>query len=259
MLLTVDIGNTSIDFGIFNEEGNLVMKSKISADKGKCSDEYAVLLMGIISLHGIAQEHIAGAIISSVVPPLTAHISNAIHSLFGIKALEVGPGIKTGLKIKIDSQAELGADIVSNAVAAMALKESPVLIVDIGTATTFTVIDKTETLQGVIIAPGIRLSLDALSSYASELPDVSIAVPRGVVGKNTRSSMNSGVLYGQAFMIDGFAEKIKETLGTDKLNVLVTGGLAETVLPLCKQENEYYSDLTLLGLKILYYKNFSAK
>ena len=255
MLLTADIGNSSIDIGVFSEDGSLELRSKISADRAKSADEYAVLLRGLFELNCLSHGSITGSILASVVPPLTIAVASAINRLFGITSLEVGPGIKTGLNIKIDSQTELGADIVANAVSALSTGESPLLIIDFGTATTLTVIDQNRTLAGVIIAPGVRVSLDALSMQASELPDVSIAMPKRLVGKNSRESMNSGVLNGHALMIDGFCEKIKRELHTENLQVIATGGLADTILPLCETPILYEPDLTLEGLRILYHKN----
>ncbi len=255
MLLALDIGNSSIDIGVFSKDGSLKLRSKISADRAKSADEYAVLLKGIFELNSLSLESIDGSIVASVVPPLTLAVASAIDRLFGIKSLEVGPGIKTGLNIKIDSQTELGADIVANAVSALSKGESSLLIIDFGTATTLTVIDKNSALAGVIIAPGVRVSLDALSMQASELPDVSIAMPKRLIGKNSRESMNSGVLNGHALMIDGFCAKIQKELQTGDLRVIATGGLADIILPLCETPIQYEPDLTLEGLKILYHKN----
>ena len=164
MLLAVDIGNSSIDLGVFDGSGALLMKSKMSAVRTKCTDEYAVILSGILTLHGIGTDRITEGIISSVVPPLTATVSSAINKLFGFVPIEVGPGIKTGLNIRIDSQAQLGADLVANSVAAISRFPLPLIIVDIGTATTFTAINCEGVLEGVIISPGIRMSLDALAA-----------------------------------------------------------------------------------------------
>ncbi len=255
MLLAVDIGNSSIDFGVFGEDGVLQMKSKASVVKTRSADEYAVILNGILQLHQIPLQEITGCIIASVVPPLTAIVSSAVKELLGLLAIEVGPGIKTGLKIRIDSQTELGADLVANAVAAVASCSTPIVIVDLGTATTFTVLDGNGVLEGVIIAPGLRMSLDALSAGASELPDVSLASPKRLIAKNSQESMNVGVLYGHAFLIDGFLEEIRRTLRVEQLHVVVTGGLADTVLPFCRWKMERRPDLTLCGLWLLYQKN----
>ncbi len=249
MLLAVDIGNSSIDLGVFDESGSLLTKSKMSAVRTKCTDEYAVILSGILTLHGIGTDRITEGIISSVVPPLTAAVSSAIEKLFGFVPIEVGPGIKTGLNIRIDSQAQLGADLVANSVAAIAQYPLPLVVVDIGTATTFTAINREGVLEGVIICPGIRMSLD------SELPDVSISLPKRFIAKNTNDSMNVGVIYGHAFMIDGFIDRLDRELKGDSLSVVVTGGLADTVLPFCSHKMEYVPELTLSGLRLLYLKN----
>ncbi|MBS6446202.1 MAG: type III pantothenate kinase [Clostridiales bacterium] len=255
MLLAVDIGNSSIDLGVFDGSGALLMKSKMSAVRTKCTDEYAVILSGILTLHGIGTDRITEGIISSVVPPLTATVSSAINKLFGFVPIEVGPGIKTGLNIRIDSQAQLGADLVANSVAAISRFPLPLIIVDIGTATTFTAINCEGVLEGVIISPGIRMSLDALAADASELPDVSISLPKRFIAKNTNDSMNVGVIYGHAFMIDGFIDRLGGELKGEPLSVVVTGGLADTVLPFCSHKMEYVPELTLSGLRLLYLKN----
>lgn len=254
MLLTIDIGNSSIDFGVFNGE-KLIFKSKMSAVKSKCVDEYAVTLKNILSLGEIDSADITDSIISSVVPPLTKTIAAAVEKLTKTTPLEVGPGIKTGLNIKIDIQTQLGADIVANAVAASAKCSCPLIIIDFGSATTFTVINRNGVLDGVIIAPGVRMSLDALAYRTSALPDVSIEKPKRLIAKNTNESMNVGVLYGQAFMIDGFIENIKKTMNEETVNVIATGGLAEIILPLCKAEIKHIPNLTLLGLRLIHLKN----
>jgi type III pantothenate kinase len=254
MLLAVDIGNSSVDIGVFDGE-SLLVKTKFSTVQKKCVDEYALTLKGILALNGISIESIGNAIISSVVHPLTKTVSAAIRKLTGIIPVEVGPGIKTGLRIRIDVQNQLGADIVANAVEATATYEGPVVIVDFGSATTFTVINREGVLDGVIIAPGVRMSLDALASYTSALPDISIESPKRLIAKNTNESMNVGVLYGHAFMIDGFINKICEELGEKAVCAIATGGLSEVVLPYCKTDFIYEDDLTLKGLFRLYKKN----
>ncbi len=251
MLLAVDIGNSSIGFGLFAGDGTLRMKSKIASEQARSAEEYAVLLLGILQLHGLQREDVTDCILSSVVPLLTNPVRSAVERLFGVRPLEVGAGIRTGLDIKIDSQTQLGADIVANAVGALALYDAPIVIVDVGTATTFTVIDEKKVLQGVVISPGLRMSMDALSAGASQLPDAPIILPKRLVGKNSGESMNIGVLYGHAFLIDGFLNR----LHTEKQTAVLTGGLAETVLPLCQSRMRHEPDLTLRGLRFLYLKN----
>ena len=255
MLLAVDIGNARIGLGVFDEQGELKMQGKITAVKSKSSDEYAVLLHGILNLNGFKKEDITDCIIASVVPPLTVLIKESVRKLFGINSLEVASGIKTGLNIRIDNQTQLGADIVANSVAALEICKTPLVIVDIGTATTFTVIDENSVLQGVIITAGLKMALEALSAGASELPDVSLSEPKRIIAKNSKEAMNVGALYGHGFMIDGFLDKIKVELGVEAMNVVVTGGLAPLVLPYCENEMEHHPNLTFQGLRSIYLKN----
>ena len=255
MLLAVDIGNSSIGFGLFDEDGTLRKKSKISAFSSRTVDEYAVLVSGLLQLNGVSPCEVTDCILSSVVPTLTRNLRSALQLLFGVRVSEVGPGIKTGLNIRIESQTELGADLVANAVASLAQFTPPLVIVDIGTATTFTVLNENGVLEGAVIAPGLRMSMDALSAGASELPDVSLVPPKRLIGKNSRESMNIGVLYGQAFLIDGFLDRFRHTLHTENRCAVATGGLAETVLPFCKQNMTHCPDLTLQGLYHLWRRN----
>lgn len=257
MLLAVDIGNSSIGFGLFDGNGALRKTWKISALPARTADEYAVLVSGLLQLQGVSPREVTDCILSSVVSTLTRELRTSLQMLFGVRVLEVGPGIKTGLNIRIESQTELGADLVANAVAALAQFAPPVVIVDIGTATTFTVLNKDGVLEGAVIAPGLRMSMDALSAGASELPDASLVPPRRLIGKNSRESMNIGVLYGQAILIDGFLDRFRQTLHTETLCAVATGGLAETVLPFCKQKLTHCPDLTLQGLYHLWKKNHS--
>ncbi len=256
MLLAVDIGNTSIDLGLFDQAGVLRKKGKLSAHRGKSADEYAVIIAGILELRHINAAGVTDCILSSVVPSLTTPICGALQMLFSIKPILIGPGVKTGLNIRIDSQSTLGADLVSNAVGALSLGICvPLVIVDIGSATTFTVIDHTETLIGVIICPGVRTSLDALSAAAAELPDVSMTPPRRLIAKNTEDAMNAGALYGHAVLLDGFAERIREELKAETLHIVVTGGLSSIILPYCRTECRHLPDLTLIGLWHIWQKN----
>lgn len=255
MLFAADIGNTSIDIGVFDDAGKLLSKSKISTVKNKTPDEYSVTIKEILSANGYQADAITGSIISSVVPSVTRTIKEAVKKTTGTVPLEVGPGIKTGLNIKIDVQAQLGADIVAASVVAVAAHRAPVIVIDVGTATTFTAINCDGVLEGVMIAPGIRVALDALAESAAWLTDVSLTAPKHFIGKNTNDSMISGVLYGHAFMIDGFVGKLRRMQGFSEASVIITGGLAETVLPLCSVNAEYDPDLVLKGLAIIYRKN----
>ena len=255
MLFAADIGNSCVSFGVFDATGRLVMQSKVDAVKTKSADEYAILFREILSLYRIEVAEITDAILSSVVPPLTCAIRLAIGRLFGVSPMEVGAGIKTGLNIKIDMQTQLGADLVANAVAALAMHTSPLVVLDLGTATTLTVIDKQGALNGVIIAPGVQVSFNALAEYGSELPDISVAPPRRLIGKNTQDSVRSGVIYGHAAMVDGLIARIREELGADELTVIASGGLASEILPYCREKAVLSPDLTLHGLYHIREKN----
>lgn len=255
MLFVADIGNSSVTFGVMDDEGKPILRSRVEAERNKSADEYAVLFAQILQLHGFDAREVTEAILCSVVPSLTRAVSGAIRTLFAVNPMEVGAGVRTGLNIRIDVQTQLGADLVANAVAALSEKVCPTVIADLGTATTLTVITREGILDGVIIAPGLRVSLDALAEYGAELPDVSVKPPRRMIGKNTEDSMRSGVLYGHAAMLDGLILRIREELGEDSLRLIATGGLAEAVLPYCRERMEYRPDLTLEGLYRIRLKN----
>ena len=255
MLLAVDIGNSSVTLGLFSEDGALRFRCAAETVRGKSADEYAVLFRSLFLLRDADPKCVTESILSSVVPPVTHAVSRAIEILTGILPLRVGPGIKTGLRIRIDTQTQLGSDLVADAVAASAAFPAPMVIVNLGTATTFTVIDRDGILDGVIIAPGVRVSMNALAEYGAELPDISVAPPKRMIGKNTGESMQAGVLFGHAAMLDGMVKRIEKELGEPSLTVAVTGGLAETVLPYCETKCVHCPDLTLRGLYLIAGKN----
>lgn len=252
MILTIDIGNTNIVVGAFSGD-KIAFSARMNTDKNKLMDEYAIDIKDLFSLYGMNRP-ITGAIISSVVPKLTGVISKAIKLVFGLEALVVGPGIKTGLNIKIDNPSQLGSDIMANAVAAYTSYKPPIVIFDMGTATTISVIDEQGNILGGAIMPGVRISLDALSQKAAQLPEISLEDPKDIIGTNTIDSMKSGIVYGTASMIDGVVDRMAERLG--KLpTVVATGGLSGIVVPYCRHEIIINSDLQLQGLLELYHKN----
>ena len=248
MLFAVDVGNTSVKFGVFGPDGRPVLRGKAEAARTRSADEYAVLFGSILALHGHTASELTAGIVGSVVPPLTGTVCAAVERLCGVRPLEVGPGVRTGLNIRVDLQSQLGADIVANAVAAVSLAAPPLLVADFGTATTFTVINRQGGLEGVVICPGLRVSQEALARGGAELPDVPLTPPHRLIGKNTRESMQSGVIYGHAAMTDGLIARLREELGEPGLPVLATGGLAAAVLPCCREQLRHLPDLTLLGL-----------
>ncbi|MBQ9037572.1 MAG: type III pantothenate kinase [Erysipelotrichaceae bacterium] len=253
MLLTVDMGNTHIEIGLL-EGDEVVLSRRIKTDTEKTETEYAVLIHTIFEINKIDINDIEGAIISSVVPPLTRYIREAIKSVTGKTALVVAPGIKTGLKMKVEDPKIIGADLIVGAVAGIEQQGAPLLIVDMGTATTIMAIDKDKQFLGGAVMPGVMLSINALSSGTSQLPSISIEAPKKVINSGTIEAMQSGIVYGQASLIDGMLTKMKRELGYDT-KVIATGGLAKLITPYCETEMTLDSELMLKGLKIIYDKN----
>ena len=255
MVFTADVSNSGITLAVFESNGQLVFRSDVSSDKSRSEDEYFILLQNIFSLYKLEPSAVKGAIIASVVPPLSNIIRNATERLLGCKPLFVGPGIKTGLDIKIDHHSELGADLVANTVAASAKYPSPFVIIDMDTATTFTAVNAKGELCGVIILPGVGISLDALSSGAAELPYISLVSPKGLLGTNTIDSMNSGIVYGTASMLDGLLDRLIEEFQVSDMSIIVTGRSAEHIIPHCRHEMVSIPNLVLDGLYQLYIRN----
>ncbi len=253
MLLVMDMGNTCITLGVYDDE-KLTVTARLSTDRGRTEDQYAVELHNILALHGLDYVSFRGAIIGSVVPSLNFALSRAVELAIGVKPLVVGSGIKTGLNIKIDDPAQTGADLVCGGVAALAKYPMPCLIFDLGTATTISILDEGGAFVGGTITAGIGISLDALAGRTAQLPHVSLKNPGKVVGKNTVDCMKSGLIYGTASMMDGMADRIEEELGMSA-TLVATGGRAGEVIPYCKRKFLLDSDLLLDGLRIIYQKN----
>ena len=253
MIFVIDIGNSSIVLGLFRED-RLIFSSRISTDKNRTEDEYAVIIQGIFSLHKIDPAQVEGIIISSVVPPLSAAVGNAAEKMCSATPMFVGPGIKTAFKIRIDNPAQLGSDMVANVAGALTQYKPPLLIVDLGTATTMTAVDKNGDVLGGTIAPGVRLSLNALSSSTAQLPAISLEDTRMVIGRNTVDSMKAGVVLGAAAMIDGMIDNFAREMGTMPF-VVATGGMASIVIPHCRHTIQDNPHLLLEGLLALYRRN----
>ncbi len=256
MILAIDVGNTNTVVGCFQGE-NLCLTARLSTDQTLTADEYALKLQGVFSMRGIETGKIEGSIISSVVPVLSTVLQRAVEQLTGRKALLVGSGLKTGLNIRIDNPGQLGSDLVVDAVAASQCYQKPILIFDMGTATTLSVVDGKGGYIGGMIMPGIRLAMDALSSSTSQLPRVDLIPPGQMIGTNTIECMQSGAIYGNAAMIDGIIDRMQEQLGT-QATVVATGGMVHTVIPYCRHQIIPDDTLMLRGLKILYDKNRPA-
>ena len=253
MLLAMDIGNTNITIGCYEGE-NLRFISRMATDRSRMEDQYAIELRDILDINGISAKEIDGSIISSVVPPLTGYIRNAIRKITATNPLTIGPGMKTGLNIRIDDPATLGADLVAGCVAALERYPCPAIVIDLGTATTIAVMDSQKVMVGGSILPGVRISLEALSTRTAQLPHISLEAPKKVIGKNTIDCMTSGSVFGTAAMIDGMCERIEEELG-EACTVIATGGLAGVTVPFCRHTVIVDENLLLDGLRILYERN----
>ena len=253
MILAIDMGNSNIVLGGIDEAKTYFVE-RITTNQGKTDLEYAINIKNILEIHNINKTQIEGAILSSVVPPLNETISSSVQKIFGFRPMLVGSGMKTGLNIIMDNPKTVGSDLIVDAVAALKDYPSPIIIIDMGTATTMSVIDRAGNYTGGIIFPGLRVSLDSLSSRAAQLPYIGLNRPTRVIGKNTIDCMKNGILYGNAAMIDGIIDRMEEELG-QAASLVATGGLAPSVLPLCRHKINYDEALLLKGLLILYEKN----
>lgn len=253
MLLAIDIGNTNITIGGLRDH-EILFEVRIATDRIKTSDQYCVEIKNLLSLFHITESDIADCIISSVVPPVLNSIQTGVFKLLHKQPMVVGPGMKTGLNIQMDIPSQVGSDRIVVAVAALAEYQSPLIILDLGTATTLDVIGKDNAYLGGCIFPGVRISADALTSRAAQLPELQLDQPKRVIGKNTVDCMRSGIMHGTAAMLDGMIERVEEELG-NQTTVIATGGIAPFVLPLCRREIHVERDLLLKGLDLIYAKN----
>lgn len=253
MILTIDIGNANIVFGLC-EGSQICFTGRCASDPRKTEDEYALTVQGILSLYGFAAGQVEGGIISSVVPSLRTVLFHAMKRLTGRTFLLVGSGIKTGLQIRTENPNQLGSDRVADAVAAAAAYPTPLVVFDMGTATTVSVVDASGCYLGGMIVPGIKVSTDALSATAAQLPAITLADPPRLIGRNTVESMQGGALYGHAAMVDGLLARVEAELGSS-VTAIATGGFAGLVVPHCLRNIHIDQDLQLKGLLILYHKN----
>ena len=253
MLLVLDMGNTNITGGVFRGE-ELVCEFRMTTDHGRTGDQYAIDLLAMMQLYRLSPSEIHGAILGSVVPSLDRAMCRAVKRVIGSEPLMVGPGIKSGINIRIDNPAQLGADLLVGGVAASAKYGAPCIVWDLGTATTVSVIDQSGAFRGGAIMPGVRTSLDSLVSRASLLPHIRVEAPAKVIGTNSIDSMRSGSVFGTAAMVDGMCDRIEDELGTTA-QVIITGGLGEEIASCCRRDAVYDGRLLLDGLRILYERN----
>jgi len=257
MLLAIDIGNTNIVIGGI-QDSQILFEARIATDHIKTSDQYGVEIKNILSLFDVRPEEIQDCIISSVVPPVFNSVCTGLVKIIHKEPMVVGPGIKTGLNIQMDTPSQVGSDRIVIAVAALAEFEPPLILLDLGTATTIEVVGEGSTYLGGCIIPGVRVSLEALTSHTAQLPGISLDRPRRVIGKNTVDCMRSGIMYGTAAMLDGMLDRVEEELGYST-TVIATGGMAQFIVPLCRREIQVDRDLLLKGLNVLYLKNMAER
>ena len=253
MLLAIDIGNTNLVIGCI-ENDRILFKARIATDRLRTSDQYGVEIKNMLEAYGVQIKDIDDCIISSVVPPVFNSVKTGVMKIIGKQPMVVGPGLKTGLNIRVDVPGQVGSDRIVAAVAALAEYKPPLILMDLGTATTIEVVDADSSYVGGVIFPGVRVALDALTSRAAQLPGISLDQPKSVIGKNTVDCMRSGVMYGTAGMIDGIVDRMEEELG-HKSTLVATGGMAQFVTPLCKHEIISDDDLLLRGLRYIYERN----
>ena len=253
MVLAVDIGNTNVVLGCFEGE-EIRFLGRLATDRGATELDYTVQIRNLLKLNEMSGVSFEGAIICSVVPAVTGNMREAVQLLVKKNVMVVGPGLKTGLNIKVENPSQTGADLVVGAVAALREHKPPMIVIDMGTATTMIVLDETGAFIGGAISPGVKISMDALTDRTALLPGLQLDQPRKAIGRNTIDCMRSGIMLGTACMIDGMVERMEAELG-QKTTVVATGGIAKFVLPMCRREILYDKDLLLKGLAILYREN----
>ncbi|BCK85932.1 type III pantothenate kinase [Dysosmobacter sp. NSJ-60] len=255
MLLAVDIGNSTTSIGVFDRNQNLRLLASVNTDSRKTADQISIDLMNLFALYHFDYSSISGAILCSVVPPLNFMMEKALGRLLGKPPMVVGPGVKTGLNIRLTVQSEMGADIVADAVAALEKFPPPIITIDMGTATTISVISEWRTYEGGLLLPGVNISLEALSHRTAQLPAVSLQYPKALIGKTTVECMRSGIVYGTAGMLDGIIDRIRDEFSGQTVSVVATGGNAPVIVKYTRNPIVYDKYLLMDGLWTIYQKN----
>jgi type III pantothenate kinase len=253
MLLVFDIANTNIKIGLFDGD-KLRANWRISTGVHRTADEYGIMLLNLLRHQKIQTQDITEGAISCVVPPLLTIFNELMQKYFNVKPLVVGPGVKTGVRIRMDNPREVGADLIANAAAALKLYKPPVIVVAMGTATAFATVSRDGDYLGGVIAPGIGISAEALYTRTAALPRVDLVRPKKTIGPNTVAAMQSGIVLGWVGLIDGIVERIQEELG-EKAMVVATGGYANIIAKESKTIDKVNPDLTLTGIKTIYDMN----
>ncbi len=253
MILTIDVGNSNIVIGGV-EGSEIVFEARLRTEATKTSDQYCVDLKILLDVYGVKVENIEGSIIASVVPQVLNSMQTAVKKLTGKQSLVVGPGLKTGLNILLENPSQTGADLVVGCVAALREHKPPMIIIDMGTATTMVVLDKNGALVGGCICPGVKISMDALTDRTALLPGLQLDQPKKAIGRNTIDCMRSGIMMGAACMLDGMVQRMEEELGYPT-TVVATGGIGKFVTPMCRTPMIYDKDLLVKGLAALYRDN----
>lgn len=253
MILAIDIGNTNIVISCIDKQKTYFIE-RISTDRSKTELEYAIMFKNVLDIYQMDAAVLDGGIVCSVVPQITQIVRLAAEKIIHKKVLVLGPGIKTGMNIMIDNPAQVGGDLIAAAVGAVAEYPTPLIIIDMGTATTVTVVDGKKNFIGGMILPGIRTSLDALTANAAQLSGIDLVPPKRVIGRNTIECMKSGIINSNAAAVDGMIPRIEEELGC-KATAVATGGLAKSIIPYCKEKVILDDDLLMKGLLIIYEKN----
>lgn len=254
MILVIDVGNTNITLGVYDEK-KLLVHWRMGTDREKTSDEFGLFFVNLFNHEKLDISKVEAVIVASVVPPIMYSLEHAIRKYFKLDPIIVGPGVKTGINIKYENPKEVGADRIVNAVAALEIYGGPVIIVDFGTATTFCAITSKGEYLGGVICPGIKISAEALFQRAAKLPRIELAKPESVIGRNTVVSMQSGIVFGYLGQVDYIVKRMKKEMHEDNIKVIATGGLARLISSESETIDEINGLLTLEGLRIIFEKN----